>query len=342
MFKIGNIIISSNTVLAPMAGVNCTAFRIQCKKYGCGLVYTQMYKIHVLLEKFKEDMTGKKLKEFLNIKDIEHPIAIQLAGNIKDDWKLCIEILNSDPIKNLIDIIDINCGCPEPDIYSTEAGGYLMKETKNLQKIIQICVTNSKIPITAKIRSGWNNDSINALETCKMLIKEKINAITIHPRTVLQKYGGKADWTIIKEIKSYCNNNNITIPIIGNGDVSIPGHAKAMIEQTKCDAVMLGRISMKDPEMFERINYILKYGKNKEKYTKDSKNPLKLISEFIELYENNEHRQSINEIKDHIIWLLTETKEKKYLKEIMKLNSIKEIKNKIKEIESEVKKSKVK
>lgn len=330
-FKISNIYIPNNTVLAPMAGVNCTSFRLQCKKYGCGLLFTQMYKVSTIIEKYNEDKTGNKLKSFLNIinnNEIgESPIAIQLVGSIKDNWKQCIEILNKNPIKDSINLIDINFGCPEKDIHAINSGGYLMKSPENIKIIAKICVQNSKIPITAKIRSGWDEKSINALDVSKILIKENVSAITIHPRTVLQKYGGKADWTIIKKVKNYCIENKINTPIIGNGDITLPGHAKAIMEQTKCDAIMIGRAAMKDPQMFERINYIIENGKNKEEYTKDSKNPIKLIKEFIELYINYENRKSTNELKNHAQWLLTETKEKNIIaKKISKCNTIEEIK----------------
>lgn len=326
-FKIGNITIPNKTVLAPMAGINCTAFRLQCKNYGCGLIFTQMYKVSTIIEKYNEDSSGKNLLKFLNIiYEKESPVAIQLVGNTEDNWEEVIEILNKDVLIKVIDIIDINFGCPEKDIHKIKAGGYLASFPDDIRQIIRVCKRLSNKPITAKIRSGWDNNNINALEICKILINEKIDGITIHPRTVKQKYSGKSDWTIIKEVKNYCIENSIKIPIIGNGDILLPGNAKAIIEQTKCDAVMLGRVAMKNPEIFEYVNYILEHGKNKEKFNKDTKQPIKLIKEFIELYENFENRNSLNEVKNHISWYLTETKEKKILKKINDCESIQDIK----------------
>ncbi len=314
--KIKNINIENKTVLAPMAGVNCTSFRFLCRKYNVGLLFTQMYEVETIIEKHHDG----SLTEFLNIKEEESPIALQLIGSVKDDWKTAVEIA-----EKYVDIIDINFGCPEDEFLEKKAGSYLMKSREHIAKIAKTCVSATKKPVTAKIRSGWNNN-INALEVAKILEKEGISAISVHPRTAEEHYGGKADINIIKEIK-----DNVSIPVIGNGDITLPGHAKSMIERTGCDAVMIGRAAMRNPEIFEYTNFLLDNGKSKGEFSKDTKNPKKLIKGFIDFYIRYENRESLNEIKDHCIWLLHQTKGAPAAKKLIrKAKTIKEIRTIIK------------
>lgn len=267
-----------------MAGVNCTAFRLLCKQYGAELIYTQMYPVNVIIEKSNE------LDEYLNILKEEKPIGIQLIGNVKDPWSKAIKLVEKDA-----DTIDINFHCTEDYILENKAGAYLLQHLDQIEKIVKICKKATKKPITAKIRSGW--DSNNAVNIAKVLEKSGVDTIIIHPRTAKQKYGGKADWNIIKQVKQV-----VKIPVIGNGDITMPGHAKAMIEQTKCDAVMIGREARRNSKIFEEVNYLLKHGKNMESVPKD---PKQLIREFIALYRKHEKRESLNEIKDHCRWFMS-------------------------------------
>jgi len=310
--KIKDVEIKNRTVLAPMAGVNCTAFRLLCRKLGAGLIFTQMYDVGVIIKKHKDGT----LSDFLNIKD-ESPIALQLIGNVNDKWEEAVKIA-----ENYADIIDINLGCGEEEYIEKKAGSYLMKEPEQIKEIIERCVSAATKPITAKIRSGWDSESINAVKIAKIIEKAGASAISINPRTKEQKYADKADWSVIKRVKSA-----VSIPVIGSGDVSIPGHAKAMTEQTKCDAVMLGRAAMRNPEMFDYINYILEHGRNKKEITDDTKNARKLIKEFIFFYKKFENRHSLNEVKNHCIWLLHKTKGAPQIKEeVKRAKSIDEIK----------------
>jgi tRNA-dihydrouridine synthase B len=294
-------------VLAPMAGVNCTSFRIMCKKYGATLLFTQMYEVKTIIEKEAEN----KLTEFLNIHSSENPIAIQLIGSINDQWEKAVKILEKH-----CDIIDINMGCAEKEYLEKRSGSYLLQYPEQVEKIIKKCVSSTIKPITVKIRAGY--DIINAIEISKIIENAGACAITLHPRTTLQKYGGKADWSLIKSIKQ-----QLTIPVIGNGDITLPGHAKAMFEQTRCDAIMIGRAAMRDPEIFKKIKYIIDYGKNMPEKEKDG---IKLIDKFIKLYLKYEKRKSLNEIKDHCTWFLSSTKNAPSNREkIKKVRNITEI-----------------
>lgn len=282
-----SIDVHGKTVLAPMAGVNCTSFRIMCKNYGASLLFTQMYDVNTIVEKHKEGTLG----DFLNILKQESPIAIQLIGNVNDPWQNAVKL-----VEKYADIVDINLGCIEDDFLGKKSGCYLMQHPDHIRKIAKMCVSATKKPVTAKIRSGWDDNSINAVEVATLLEQEGIAAITVHPRTRMQKYGGKANWKIIGEVKKA-----VSVPVIGSGDITLPGHAKAMFEQTKCDAVMIGREARNNPQIFEYVSYILENGKNKEIPEKDSR---RLVSEFVSLYEKYEKRSSLNEVKDHCIWLL--------------------------------------
>lgn len=310
--KIKDVEIKNRTALAPMAGVNCTAFRLLCRKLGAGLIFTQMYDVHIIIQKYKDGT----LSDFLNIQE-ESPLALQLIGNASDNWEEAVKI-----VEKYADIIDINFGCGEPEYIEKKAGCYLMKEPEQIRAIIKRCVSATNKPITAKIRSGWDSESINAVKVAKIIEEAGASAISIHPRTKEQKYADKADWGVIKRVKEA-----VSIPVIGSGDISLPGHAKAMVEQTKCDGVMLGRAAMRNPEMFEYINYILEHGRNKKEITDDTKNAKKLIKEFIFFYKKFEKRSSLNEVKNHCIWLLHKTKGAPQIKaEVKKANSIDEIK----------------
>jgi tRNA-dihydrouridine synthase B len=179
--KIGNLEINGKVFLAPMAGVNCTSFRIMCRKHGACFLFTQMYDTAMIIEKEKDG----SLDAFLNIKDEERPIALQLIGNAKANWKKAVNIA-----KSYADIIDINIGCAEREYLDKKAGSYLMDYPKEVYKIVKACVSSTDKPVTAKIRSGYSR--INAIEISKELEKAGAAAITVHPRTAKEHYAGKA------------------------------------------------------------------------------------------------------------------------------------------------------
>ncbi len=290
MLEIGNVKLKNNLVLAPMAGVNCTAFRVLCKEYGAGLVYTQLYDSDGVVSMYNSDR--QKFERMLNIAEEERPISIQLVGSNSETMGQAAKILS-----NYADIIDINLGCPEKDVLAKQAGAFFSKHPEQLKKIVKPVIENSKVPVTAKIRIGWDDKSITVLDSIKILEELGVKAVAIHARTRKQVYSGKADWEWIKKAKE-----NAKIPIIGNGDLFKPGDAKAMIERTKCDFVMFGRGAMGNPFIFDRTDYLLKNGKNKEEVSSAERK--KAFLRFVELYKKYTHKEEVSEFKQHALWFV--------------------------------------
>lgn len=245
MFKIGNLEFENNICLAPMAGFCNSAFRRIAREMGAGLVFAEMVSDKAL---FYGD---KKTLEMLKMTEEERPIAQQIFGSDKESFviaaKKVMEIMKPD-------IIDINMGCPVPKVaVKSQAGSALLKNPKKIEEIVKAVVEAVPVPVTVKIRSGWDQNSINALEVAKVIEKAGASAITVHPRTRSQGYSGKADWSIIKKVKE-----SVNIPVIGNGDIKDALDAKRMIEETNCDAVMIGRAALSNPFIFKEINYYFK------------------------------------------------------------------------------------
>lgn len=241
--KIGNVELNNNVFLAPMAGVTDLPFRLICKEMGAGLVFSEMISAKGLF------YGSENTKKLLEINENERPTAIQLFGsdpNILADMAKSIEDLN-------FDIIDINMGCPAPKIVRNGEGSALMDNPKLIGQIVNAVVKNQSKPVTIKIRKGFS--SHNALEVAKTAEENGAYAVSIHGRTRGQYYTGKADWGIIKEIKQ-----NLSIPVIGNGDVTSPETAKKMFDYTGCDAIMIGRAAEGNPWIFKRTLHYLKTG----------------------------------------------------------------------------------
>jgi len=288
--KIGKVKIENPLVLAPMAAVNCPAFRLLCKKYGAGLVYSPMIHCNSLTHLWKDDK-DKVFENFINFQKEERPIAAQIVGS---DPKLMGEAARI--LSDYVDIIDINFGCCDADILGSKAGAFFVKHPEQMDKVVNSILENTNLPITAKIRIGWDEKSINAVEVSKKLEGFGLAAIAVHARTKKQMFSGKADWDVIRKVKE-----SINIPVIGNGDVFLPGSAKAMLEQTKCDFVMIGRAAMGNPFIFSRTKYLLEHGSNApEPSGKDIK---KCVFEFIKFYEGQK-RQKFSELRDQMLWFV--------------------------------------
>lgn len=247
MFKIGNIKMKNEVVLAPMAGVCNSAFRRIIKEMGCGLLYAEMVSDKALV------YNNEKTKEMLYMTEEERPIAQQIFGSDKKSFVEAAKMV----IKEMSpDIIDINMGCPVPKVaLRAQAGAALLKDPEKVYEIVKSVVEAVDVPVTVKIRSGWDHNSINAVEIAKVCEKAGASAITVHPRTRSQGYQGLADWSIIKKVKE-----SVNIPVIGNGDIVSAKDAKKMIDQTGCDAVMIGRRVLGNPFLIKQVLTHLKTG----------------------------------------------------------------------------------
>ena len=241
---------SSKAFLAPMAGVSDPALRLQCKQRGAGLVVTEFTNIHSIVAKEKQLKENlKTIQEFIEFSEQERPLSVQLFGSNLDVLKKAAKI-----VEPFFDIIDYNMGCPAPHVTQQMAGGALLQELNLTQQIFNTLVNAVKKPVTLKIRSGVTDASkFQFKEIAEVAEDEGIQMITFHPRTVSQGYSGRADWTLIKELKEISN-----IPIVGNGDITTPEDAKEMLDKTNCDYVMIGRGAMGNPFLFEQINDYLK------------------------------------------------------------------------------------
>ena len=295
MISIGPVKIPGKFVLAPLSGVNCTAFRLLCKENGANLIYTQMIDADIINEKNYD-----QLKEFLNIQSEEHPITVQIIGGNK---KNLVEAVKK--VEPFADIIDLNLGCIEDDYLAKKTGAYLLKDIPYTIDLFSSMVNATNKPVTAKIRIGWDAQNINAVKLSQQLEEAGASAVCIHGRTAQQKYAGKVNWTIIKQIKE-----KTKIPIIANGDVDSIDTGLILLSKTNCDLVMIGRESMHRPWVFSKKTFDIK----------------QQILRFIELYTQYEKRQSAQEVADHAYWMLRDYKTQEDTKKIHLLTTIPQIK----------------
>ena len=302
--KIGKVKLENNLILAPMLGVNCNAFRLQCKKHGAGLVTTAM--IH------PDSLFNQENK--LDIIREERLVAAQIVGRNSEDMARAASMLEKEA-----DIIDINLGCPDKDVLGKQAGAFLIKHTDQMEKMVSKVIGSVNCTVTAKIRIGWDSKSINAVEVAKILEDLGIDAITVHGRTRKQGYTGNADWEVIKKVK-----DNINVPVIGNGDVFEPKDYENILKKTNVDFVMIGRGAIGNPLIFENC---LGYSKGKEIIQKNLDMAYKLFLEFLNYYGKYSTRESFTEIRQHAMWFLKGIKQSSALKnKISTMQSVNEIK----------------
>lgn len=238
-WKIGNVEIANQVVLAPMAGISNSPFRRICKEMGCGLIYAEMVSDKAIM------YGNKKTIDMLYMTDFERPISQQIFGTDVSSFVIAAKYICSNMHP---DIIDINMGCPVPKVaLRAQAGSALLKSPSKIYDIVKAVVDAVDVPVTVKIRSGWDSNHINAVEVAKVIEKAGASAICVHPRTRSQGYRGEADWSIIKAVK-----DNVNIPVIGNGDIKTPEDAKRMLNETGCDAIMIGRGVLGNPWLIEQ------------------------------------------------------------------------------------------
>lgn len=240
--KIGSIIINNNTVLAPLAGITNLPFRLIAKKAGCGLVCSEMVSANGIA------YGSKKTLQMLDSLPEEHPVSFQIFGSdpsIMAEAAIIVESLGAD-------IIDINFGCSVKKVVKTGAGVALMKEPGRAEAILKAIKNCVKIPVTIKIRTGWEKSGEQALKTAEIAENCGIDAIAVHPRTASQGFRGVADWSVISGVKQ-----KVSIPVIGNGDILTAYDAVSMQSQTGCDAVMIGRAAIGNPWIFKQINALM-------------------------------------------------------------------------------------
>ncbi|QUI21560.1 tRNA dihydrouridine synthase DusB [Vallitalea pronyensis] len=286
--KIGNVQLENNVCLAPMAGVTDLPYRLLCKEQGCGLVYTEMISAKAVY------FNNKNTNLLMQIDEKERPVAMQLFG--------CDPDLMAEMAKKIvdehsqIDIIDINMGCPVPKVVNNGEGSGLMKQPGLVGEIVKKVSRAIPIPLTIKIRKGFDDNLINAVEIAKIAEANGAAAVGVHGRTREQYYSGKADWDIIRQVKEA-----ITIPVLGNGDVFTPEDAKAMLHETGCDGILIGRGAQGNPWLFKRIIHYLESG---------DLLPLPTLQEIVEMIQRHMamlcaykgEYTAIREMRKHISW----------------------------------------
>ena len=248
--KIGDVSLKNNLILAPMAGVTDLPFRLLCKEQGAGLLCMEMVSAKAIY------FNNKNTEELLTIDDREPPVSLQLFGSDPDIISEMAKKIENRPFS----ILDINMGCPVPKVAGNGEGSALMKNPKLVEEIVSKTAKAIKKPVTVKIRKGFDDEHINAVEIARIAESAGAAAVAVHGRTREQYYSGKADWDIIRQVKEA-----VKIPVIGNGDVTSPEAARQLMETTGCDGIMIGRGAQGNPWIFRQILHWMETGEEEPK-----------------------------------------------------------------------------
>ena len=284
--QIGNVTLKNNLILAPMAGVTDLPFRLLCKEQGAGLLCMEMVSAKAILYK------NKNTEELLTIDPRENPVSLQLFGSDPDIISEIAKQIEDRPF----DILDINMGCPVPKVVNNGDGSALMKNPKLAGEIIEKTVRAIKKPVTVKIRKGFDEDHVNAVEMAHIAEESGAAAVAVHGRTREQFYSGRADWDIIRQVKE-----RVSIPVIGNGDLLTAEDVIAMERQTGCDGFMIARGAEGNPWIFRQILHYFETGEQLPKPDFSEMTEMLLRHAKMQLEFKGEYT-GIREIRKHAAW----------------------------------------
>lgn len=284
--KIGDVSLKNNLILAPMAGVTDLPFRLLCKEQGAGLLCMEMVSAKAIY------FNNKNTEELLTIDDREPPVSLQLFGSDPDIISEMAKKIENRPFS----ILDINMGCPVPKVAGNGEGSALMKNPKLVEEIVSKTAKAIKKPVTVKIRKGFDDEHINAVEIAKIAESAGAAAVAVHGRTREQYYSGKADWDIIRQVKEA-----VKIPVIGNGDVTSPEAARQLMETTGCDGIMIGRGAQGNPWIFRQILHWMETGEEEPKPDLEEVKAM-ILRHARMLVEYKGAYTGIREMRKHVAW----------------------------------------
>ncbi len=287
-FYIGKVKIPNRTILAPMAGVSDLPFRLLCHEHGAGLVCMEMISAKAITYQ------NKNTRLLLETLPQEHPVSLQLFGHEPEVMARACEMIEGESF----DLLDINMGCPVPKIVNNKEGSALMQDPALIEALVKAAVAHTSRPVTVKLRRGFDEQHLNASECAKAAEAGGASAVAIHGRTRPQMYMGKADWNTIKEVVSA-----VSIPVFGNGDVTDGPSARQMLEETGCQAIMIGRAAQGNPWIFAQVNHYLETGEELPKPTRQE--IIQMVLRHAQLQRQHKGENvGMREMRKHVAWYM--------------------------------------